>query len=43
MTKVEKEKIKKVKDLLQFVLTASDIEITLATIEAVIEILDDLA
>jgi hypothetical protein len=43
MSKAEEEKIKKAKDLLTFVLTIEDLEITLSTIEAVIEILDDLA
>jgi hypothetical protein len=43
MSKTEQEEIKKAKDLLTFVLTIEDLEITLSTIEAVIEILDDLA
>jgi hypothetical protein len=42
MTKPEKEKIAQAKKLLSYILTCDDTEITLATIEAVIEILDDL-
>jgi hypothetical protein len=42
MTKPQREKIDRVKKLLTFILTETDADITLATIEAVIEILDDL-
>jgi hypothetical protein len=42
MTKVEREKIKKVKGLLSYILTIDDIDVKMATIEAVIEILSDL-
>ena len=42
MTKQEKEKIVRAKKLLTYILTISEPDITLATIEAVIEILEDL-
>ena len=42
MTKPEREKIDRMRKLLAFLLTETDAEITLATIEAVIEIIDDL-